>query len=156
MQDVLGEPLYGQPGHLLRRAQQISASIFHEELGELVTPIQYAVLCVIMANPGIDQVALAGLAAIDTSTAASVAVRLEEKGLLLRHLDPANRRQRALRLTPEGIQLLHEANDAIARLHRRIFEAFSPEEEAVFMDLLAKLVDMNNHRSRAPLAAGKR
>lgn len=149
--DILHEPLYGQPGHLLRRAQQISASIFHDELGTLITPIQYALLCVLLTHPGIDQVSLAGLAAVDTSTAASVAIRLEEKGLLTRRVDPANRRQRILELTAAGEELLVQANAAIARLHRRIFEKFTANEEAVFMQLLEKLVDVNNHHSRAPL-----
>ncbi len=153
---ILREPLYVQPGHLLRRAQQISASIFHDELGALATPIQYAVLCVLLTHPGIDQVSLAGLAAIDTSTAASVATRLEEKGLLTRRVDPANRRQRILELTEAGRALLAEANDAIERLHHRIFEKFSSDEEAVFMDLLQKLVDVNNHQSRAPLVHAPR
>ncbi len=152
---ILREPLYTQPGHLLRRAQQISASVFHDEIGSQVTPMQYAVLCVLLDNPGVDQVSVAGLAAIDTSTAASVATRLEEKGLLSRRVDPANRRQRILTLTDQGRDLLLSLNDAIGRLHRRIFEKFSPREEARFMALLQKLVDVNNHQSRAPLTAAR-
>lgn len=148
---ILYEPLYVQPGHLLRRAQQISASIFHDEIGSCVTPIQYAVLCVVLDNPHVDQGSMAGLAAIDTSTAASVATRLEEKGLLVREVDPADRRQRRLSLTPAARELLVEVNAGIARLHRRIFEKFSAEEEAQFMVLLEKLVHVNNHQSRAPL-----
>lgn len=148
---ILYEPLYGQPGHLLRRAHQISASIFHDELKGVVTPIQYAVLCIVLTNPGVDQVSLAGLSATDTSTAASVASRLEEKGLLTRRVDPNNRRQRQLELTAAGRDLLRQANDAIGRLHVRIFENFTDEEESVFMALLQKLVDVNNHHSRAPL-----
>ncbi len=150
---ILRESLYTQPGQLLRRAQQISASIFHDEIGSQVTPMQYAVLCVLLDNPGIDQVSVAGLAAIDTSTAASVATRLEEKGLLSRRVDPANRRQRILALTDQGRDLLLALNDSIGRLHQRIFEKFSPQEEARFMELLQKLVDVNNHQSRAPLTA---
>ena len=152
---ILRETLYTQPGHLLRRAQQISASIFHDEIGNQATPIQYAVLCVILDNPGVDQVSMAGLAAIDTSTAASVATRLEEKGLLSRRVDPSNRRQRILTLTDAGRDLLVTLNDAIGRLHQRIFEKFTPEEEARFMALLQKLVDVNNHQSRAPLTAAR-
>lgn len=148
---ILIEPLYIQPGHLLRRAQQISASIFHDEMGDRVTPIQYAVLCVVLDNPRVDQVTLAGLAAIDTSTAASVATRLEEKGLLAREVDATDRRQRRLSLTVRGRDLLVEVNEGIARLHRRIFEKFSADEEARFMVLLEKLVHLNNHQSRAPL-----
>jgi len=147
--------LYTQPGHLLRRAHQISASIFLDELGEFVTPIQYAILRILIEHPGIDQVTLAGLVAMDTSTAASVAIRLEEKGLLVRHVDPANRRQRALHVTPAGKALLQRSVEGIGRLHDRLFEGFSPEEEHTFMALLQKLVHINNFQSRAPLGSRK-
>lgn len=147
--------LYTQPGHLLRRAQQIAASIFHDELGQFVTPIQYAILRILVEHPGIDQVSLAGLVAMDTSTAASVAIRLEEKKLLVRHTDPANRRQRELYLTDAGKALLAHASDGIARLHDRLFEGFTTEEEETFMVLLQKLVHINNFQSRAPLAGKK-
>ena len=152
---ILRDPLHTQPGHLLRRAQQISASIFHDEIGGQLTPIQYAVLCVLLDHPGVDQVSVAGLAAIDTSTAASVATRLEEKGLLSRQVDPANRRQRILLLTDQGRDLLQALNGAIGRLHQRIFEQFTSEEEAQFMVLLQKLVDVNNHQSRAPFTVAR-
>jgi DNA-binding MarR family transcriptional regulator len=92
--------LYQHPGHLLRRAQQISVSIFYDEMGDELTPVQYAILSRLAEHPGIDQVSLAGLAAIDTSTGATVCARLEEKGLLERKVIPHNRRQRALTITP--------------------------------------------------------
>lgn len=147
--------LYTQPGHLLRRAHQIAASVFHDELGSKITPIQYAILRILIEHPGIDQVSLAGLVAMDTSTAASVAIRLEEKKLLIRYLDPNNRRQRALYVTDEGRALLQSTVPGVARLHHRLFEGFTPEEEAQFMVLLQKLVHLNNSQSRAPLSRRK-
>ena len=147
--------LYVQPGHLLRRAHQIAASIFHDELGQLVTPVQYAILRTLREHPGIDQVSLAGLVAMDTSTAASVATRLEEKGLLTRNVDPNNRRQRALRLSEKGSALLNQVESGIDRLHQRLFNGFSPEEEGQFLALLQKLVHLNNLQSRAPFAPPK-
>ena len=147
--------LYVQPGHLLRRAHQISASIFHDEMGQLVTPVQYAILRTLREYPGIDQVSLAGLVAIDTSTAASVATRLAEKGLLTRHLDARNRRQRALHLTESGRQLLDQVESGIDRLHHRLFDGFTEAEEKQFIELLKKLVYINNTQSRAPFAPPK-
>jgi len=149
--------LYAQPGHLLRRAQQISVSIFYDELGQDITPVQYAVLRTLVEHPGIDQVTLAGLVAIDTSTAASVAIRLEEKGLLHRHLEAGNRRQRALHLTEAGLAVLHVRAQGLVRLNARIFEGFSDAEQTQFMQLLQKLVHLKNEQSRAPLTfrAGK-
>src|SRR5262249_51925572 len=52
------------PGHLARRFQQIAVAIFLAEVGEAgfdLTPVQYAALATIKANPGLDQVTLAGL-----------------------------------------------------------------------------------------------
>ncbi|TAL78528.1 MAG: MarR family transcriptional regulator [Burkholderiaceae bacterium] len=148
--------LYIQPGHLLRRAQQISASMFHDELGQFVTPVQYAILRTLIDHPGIDQVSLAGLVAMDTSTAASVAIRLEEKKLLVRNIDPSNRRQRALFVTDAGMALMRRTGGGIARLHDRLFEGFTDAEEDTFMALLQKLVHINNSQSRAPFARLKK
>ncbi|HCN72673.1 MAG TPA: MarR family transcriptional regulator [Pusillimonas sp.] len=147
--------LYAQPGHLLRRAHQISASIFHDELGEMVTPVQYAILRTLKAFPGIDQVSLAGLVAMDTSTAASIAGRLAEKKLLTRDLDPNNRRQRKLFLTEHGEALLQRTVSGIDRLHNRLFDGFTQQEETQFMALLQKLVHINNSQSRAPFVPAK-
>lgn len=144
--------LYEHPGHLLRRAQQISVSIFHDEIGGVITPVQYAILRMLSNHPGIDQVRLAGLVAIDTSTGATVCARLEEKGLLVREVIPHNRRQRALRITPEGERLLQELIPGLQRLRKRILAPLEEAEQQQFMLLLDKLVHLNNPHSRAPLA----
>jgi DNA-binding MarR family transcriptional regulator len=144
--------LYEHPGHLLRRAQQISVSIFYDEMGAELTPVQYAILSRLAEHPGIDQVSLAGLAAIDTSTGATVCARLEEKGLLERKVIPHNRRQRALTITLEGTRLLEALVPSAQRLRQRLLAPLSAEEQTLFMGLLAKLVNENNDQSRAPLA----
>jgi DNA-binding MarR family transcriptional regulator len=144
--------LYEHPGHLLRRAQQISVSIFYDEMGDELTPVQYAILSRLAAHPGIDQVSLAGLAAIDTSTGATVCARLEEKGLLERTVIPHNRRQRALTITAAGARLLAALEPAAQRLRERLLAPLSAQEQDVFMRLLARLVNDNNAQSRAPLA----
>src|SRR5580692_2405332 len=51
--------LYDQPGHLIRRAHQISVSMFHDLLGREVTPVQYSILRMLHELPGLDQVTLA-------------------------------------------------------------------------------------------------
>ncbi|WP_020652769.1 MarR family winged helix-turn-helix transcriptional regulator [Massilia niastensis] len=144
--------LVQHPGHLLRRAQQISVSMFYDEMGNELTPVQYAMLSQLAGHPGIDQVSLAGLAAIDTSTGATVCVRLEEKGLLERKVIPHNRRQRALSITAEGERLLRDMEPGAQRIRQRLLAPLSEEEQALFMGLLSRLVQENNEQSRAPLA----
>ncbi|MGY3292140.1 hypothetical protein ACVWWP_005207 [Bradyrhizobium sp. LM3.6] len=63
------------PGHLARRFQQIAVAVFLAEVGDAgfdLTPVQYAALATIKANPGLDQVTLAGLIAYDRTTITGV------------------------------------------------------------------------------------
>src|SRR5262250_2062169 len=112
--------VYDEPGHLIRRAQQIAVSMFHSTMGSGVTPIQYCVLRILQEHPGIDQVTLAKFCALDTSTAADLAVRLEERGLVRRMMPMKSRRFRLLQLTTEGTALLRKLVPLGHVLNRRL------------------------------------
>src|SRR5215469_713602 len=143
--------VYDEPGHLIRRAQQIAVSMFHSTMGHGVTPVQYCVLRVLQKHPGIDQVTLAKLCALDTSTAADLAVRLEERGLVHRMMPMKSRRYRLLHLTPEGTALVNKLVPRSTVLASRLLRALNREEKEVFIGLLKKFVHLNNQESRAPL-----
>ena len=147
--DSIATDLYEQPGHLIRRAQQIAVSMFFESLGREVTPIQYAILRMLHERPGIDQVTLASEVALDTSTTAEIAVRLEAKGWIVREVLP--RRQRRLVLTPAGEALLATLVPGVHAMRRAMLSSLEPEEQEEFMRLLRKFVHLNNDQSRAPL-----
>ncbi|MES2054100.1 MAG: MarR family transcriptional regulator [Pseudomonadota bacterium] len=141
--------LFEQPGHLIRRANQIAVSMFFETMNVDVTPIQYSILRMLQESPGIDQVTLAGLVALDKSTAADIAVRLESRGWI--HREVIARRQRRLSLTAEGEAALNAMVPAVHTLRDRILASLEPAEKKEFMRLLKKFVHLNNEQSRAPL-----
>ena len=141
--------LYEQPGHLIRRAHQIAVSMFHEELGRDVTPVQYAILRMLQETPGIDQVTLALKVGLDNSTAADIARRLEAKGWIVREILP--RRQRKLALTPAGTQMLSRFVTGVHQLSTNMLSNLDADEQQEFMRLLQKFVRINNDQSRAPL-----
>src|SRR5690242_2912112 len=143
--------VYDEPGHLIRRAQQIAVSMFHSTMRNGVTPIQYCVLRVLQDHPGIDQVTLASLCALDTSTAADLAVRLEERGLVVRMMPMKSKRFRLLHLTPEGKSLVNKLLPSSHVLARGLLGALNSQEQKVFVRLLKKFVHLNNEVSRAPL-----
>jgi MarR family transcriptional regulator, temperature-dependent positive regulator of motility len=147
----LSNDLYDQPGHLIRRAQQIAVSMFYTVVAGDVTPVQYAVLCVLQEHPGIDQVTLARFCALDTSTAANLAVRLEERGLVRRMVPANSKRFRLLYLTPQGAGLLKTLLPRGRSLSRRLLQELNKKEQKVFLRLLKKFVHLNNQESRAPL-----
>lgn len=131
--------LEDEPGHLLRRAQQIAVAKFHEVHGRHVTPIQYAILRTLAQNPGIDQVTLAQLIALDTSTTADTATRLETKGWVHREVLP--RRQRSLSLTEQGQAILAELTPGAERMQDALMCHFKPDEQQTFLRLLRTFVN---------------
>ncbi|HKE08625.1 MAG TPA: MarR family transcriptional regulator [Candidatus Acidoferrum sp.] len=149
--DDLSIDVYDQPGHLIRRAHQISVSMFYATIGYDVTPIQYAVLRILQDHPGIDQVTLARYCALDTSTAADLAVRLEERGLVKRMMPMKSKRFRLLHLTSEGALLLKKLVPSVYMMNRRLVQPLTKEEQKIFLRLLRKFVHLNNAKSRAPL-----
>lgn len=97
-----------QIGHVLRRAHQRATAIFLAELGEKfsVTPTQYAALVKLHDLGEISQNRLGRLTAMDPATIQGVIKRLEERQLIERSGDPADRRRTTLRLSPAGEKLV--------------------------------------------------
>lgn len=148
----VADDLYDQPGHLLRRAHQIANAMFAQHVGTEVTPIQYGILRMVYERPGIDQVGLAKRIALDTSTTATVAARLEQKGLLKRLPADSNRRQLQLHLTSQGEQVLEHLVSGVHSMRQQLLSTLEPHERDQLIHLLRKFVHLNNDQSRAPLA----
>ena len=132
--DLPAFDLLEQPGHLIRRAQQISVAMFVEALGRDVTPVQYALLRMLQKRPGLDQVTLAQAVALDTSTTADIAARLEAKGWILREV--LARRQRCLSLTPAGLAVLNRVAPALGAMNQALLSRLDADERLEFMRLL--------------------
>lgn len=142
--------LYQRPGFLLRRAHQISASIFERACADLaLTPAQYGVLCVIKDRPGIDQSSLARALAFDKVTVLRVLKGLEDRGLCERALAEGDRRQRSVRLTGAGARLLRQASEPVQRAYETLMSPFSDEQRLQFMNLLQQLNTELEDQARA-------
>lgn len=134
--------LHRMPGHGIRRLQQIAVALFMQEMGEQgLTPVQFAVLQALEAQPGVDQKTLAQLVSFDTSTIGAVIDRLEARELLTRSHSQLDRRVRLLDLTEAGLAQLQQAMPALLRTQARILEPLSPAEREQFVQLLHKLCD---------------
>lgn len=136
--------IYGRPGHLLRRAQQISDAVFAEECRDHgLTSVQYAALVAIECNPGVDATRLSGLIAFDRSTLGGVLERLEAKGLIARRPSAADRRVKLLHLTQAGSLVLQIMEPAVERVQQRILAPLPAGERAQLTALLARLVELH-------------
>ena len=148
--------LYAKPGHLIRRVQQISSALFAEECAEFdLTPVQYAALVAIKANPDVDATRLSALIAFDRSTIGDVLERLEAKGWILRSPSPSDKRVKLLRLSPDGMAVLQRVEPAVIRVQERILAPLAPDDRATMLRLLAQLVDLHDGSPPAMLRAAE-
>ena len=145
------------PGHLARRFQQIAMAVFLAEVeaaGFDLTPVQYAALAAIAANPSIDQITLAGLIAYDRTTITGVIDRLAQKGLVVRQASARDRRSRELLITDEGRRTLDAITPAVEAAQRLMVRGLSDAEARELVRLMQKAIAAGNELSRAPLREG--
>ncbi len=146
------DTFHTRPGHLIRRLNQISQGLFQEEAGALgITSVQFAAMSIIRDVPGIDQVRLSGLIAFDKTTVVKVLDRLEARGFITRERSESDRRSNELYITDEGARLLKRVAPLLERSERRMVAPLNAVDQRKFMDLLSRLVQLNNEHSRAPM-----
>ena len=141
-------------GHLARRFQQIAVAVFLaevEEAGYDLTPVQYAALAAVAANPDVDQVTLAGLIAFDRTTITGVVDRLAAKGLITRQESRRDRRARELSISVAGKRTLRGVAPAVETAQRTMLRGLTDKETNEILRLLQKAIAACNELSRAPL-----
>jgi MarR family transcriptional regulator, lower aerobic nicotinate degradation pathway regulator len=144
--------IYKQPGHLIRRMQQIAVALFVAECELLdLTPVQYASLAAIRDVPDLDVTRLSSLVALDRATLAKVIERLEAKGWILRAGSELDKRVKLLRITPKGRKVLTAAEPRVRRCQGRILAPLAEADRENFMRMLEQMVELNNDCSRAPM-----
>jgi MarR family transcriptional regulator, temperature-dependent positive regulator of motility len=147
------------PGHLIRRLHQSNVAAFDAAMrsaGTDLTPVQFAALQAIQSFPRIDQTGLAREIAYDRVTTGGVVDRLESKGLVKRVGNPRDRRTWLLELTTMGAAQLDLVLPVIRKLEEGILSALEPDERALCLAILKKLVratDAEKNNARAKAAA---
>jgi DNA-binding MarR family transcriptional regulator len=146
------------PGFLVRRLQQVSLSIFHEHLQSLdITPLQMTVLLMLQVEDGLEQVAVAARARVDTSTLKDVVNRLEAKALLKREPGLEDRRTRRLFLTPDGRALLALAQPQARHASEVLLAPLAAAERKRFLEMMERVVTAHEDKQLAsPDAPWKR
>jgi DNA-binding MarR family transcriptional regulator len=130
-----------QVAHLLRRAHQRASALFLTVLTDAqLTPTQFFAMARLHEMGKLSQNRLGRLAAMDPATIQGVIRRLHERGFIERLADPTDRRRMVLSLSPLGqetvVRLLKDAN----RVGEDILAPLPPQEQAVFLSLLKRLV----------------
>jgi DNA-binding MarR family transcriptional regulator len=141
----------GMAGHLIRRLNQLSTQVFMhrtQEAGFDLTPVQFAALDAIHANPGLDQARIAARIAYDKATIGGVIDRLEQKGYLVRSISNSDRRAREVRLTKLGRKTYDEILPMVMELQTEILAGLPKTEQEQFMSLATKALQAGSCKPR--------
>jgi DNA-binding MarR family transcriptional regulator len=93
-----------------------------------MTALQYTALTVLEIHPAISGHQLARNSFVTPQTMADMIEALQDRNLVERHPDPADRRRLLISLTSNGRDLLDEHRDAVAHLEAEMIQELSASE----------------------------
>jgi len=151
-------PVRRAPYPLARRFLQICTAAVAEPLADQdLMPLDMGVLAYLNkqnGEPDIDQNGLAERLGIDRYSASLLVERLEEKAIVERRINGADRRARLLRLTQRGEKLYAQLRSPVVARQMSILAPLSLKEKELFLDFLMRIVEAN--RALARPGAGRR
>jgi DNA-binding MarR family transcriptional regulator len=103
-------------------------------------PMDFAILNIVAANPGIHQGGVAGLLGAEPPAVVLASDRLEAADLIARYSDPKDRRLRALYLTQNGTKLLPLVIKDVNAQERKLQSAIPSSHLANFEGALDRLL----------------
>jgi DNA-binding MarR family transcriptional regulator len=135
---MASERLDDEVFHVMRRVMQKHTSRWQEEVPEL-TKAQYAVLRAVGETPGIEQGALVDAAASSKATLTEMLLRLEKRGLVVRHARADDKRRREVELTPAGKELLSRSLRHVEQVDTGLLDRLPPHDRAELLRILRTL-----------------
>lgn len=132
--------LLASTGYLLARLGMQSRRMWGQMLGEYgLTPHQFGVLMVLAQMEAASQQQLSRAVGIDPRNAVPIIDALEQRGLLGRGPDPADRRRHVITLTTAGQVMFEQLGRAGDELENRFLECLTDHERASLHATLSKL-----------------
>ena len=129
-------------GYALRRAQVTVLGDLAETMqAEELRAVQFAVLEVLLASPGMRANQIAAALGIRTTNFVPLFDALERRGLVERRAVTGDRRAKGLFLTEAGAALIDRLATAIAAHEARFTARIGTDGKARLLALLARLVD---------------
>ncbi|GAA4617265.1 MarR family winged helix-turn-helix transcriptional regulator [Saccharopolyspora hordei] len=136
------QPLADDIGFLLSRAGGMVLGAVNKALVPLGLKVRaYSVLVLACEHAaGVNQRTVATTLGLDPSQIVGLVDELEERGLVRRTPDPADRRNRLIAATEEGRRVQEEAQGLVDQAHRGYFEGLSPEAVDELRTALKRIV----------------
>lgn len=145
MESVDGRLRGASVAFLLSQLGAYGAARFAERLGPLdLTPAQAGILRLLTREPDLNQRRLASRLQAMPSRVVALVDEMEDRGLLVRHRRPDDRRSHALRLTDAGRDMLASLRKVATAHDADMTQPLTAEERRVLGELLLRLAESHN------------
>lgn len=132
-------------GYHLRRAFGAFAADFAAAMeGTGMRQVLIGILAVVSGSPGINQGAVGRVLGIKRANMVSLINELVDAGLLVREVDPGDRRAFSLSINDAGRAMLADCLTRIEAHEKRMLAGFSEAEKATLLDLLGRIERRDN------------
>jgi DNA-binding MarR family transcriptional regulator len=122
----------------------VAVARYYASFGDTgVTPTQALCMHAIEQEPGIDQMGVARVIAMDHATTAMVIAKLAEDGYVKRVVNPSDRRRRLLSLTAKGAKLVARMG-TFTDSGAQMLTIFSRSEARTFTQLLTRFIEVHS------------
>jgi DNA-binding MarR family transcriptional regulator len=134
-------PLAGIAGFHLARATVTTQTSFQRHVGAVfdINKVEFSLLMLVMANPGIVPKRLARALAVAAPKLTLLLDGLQQRKLIQRERNAADGRSQHLLLTERGRKLARDAAAAAEPMERELLGQLSRAEHAMLIELLGKL-----------------
>ncbi len=124
---------------LLFRCGREYGRFMTKDLG--VNDTEYTICAFLYFYPNAPQDLISKSYMLDKTTVAKAIQTLDNKGLITREVNPANRRQNLLNLTEQGKDVIKDAVNVYDEWVEKVSESLTKEEQKQFDTLLSKMLD---------------
>lgn len=128
-------------GYHVAQAAVTTVGMFERHVGGRfnLRKVEFSILMLLMANGPLSPKRLGQVLALSAPNLTLLLDRLQQRDLLRRERNQADRRSHNIVLTPTGLALSQEAAAAAGPMERELDDRLSPAERAMLLELLRKV-----------------
>ncbi len=133
--------LAGLLGYHVAQATVLTEAVFEQHIGQplQLRKTEFSLLALLLANGALTPRQLAQQLSLSAPSLTLLMDRLQARALVERQRNPLDGRSQHVRLSTAGQQLAQAGTDAAARMEQELLACLSGAEQAMLIELLARL-----------------